>query len=159
GAPAATAWTFPFFLVTYLGLAPAVALGLGLLVGLRSSRTRAAATAAAVVLATCALLFAGALGEFLPLWPSLFPVRTAVWLAVSCGAAASAFAGAGAPRPPRARAALLVVAAGWAAAFAIEGARLRGLEFGVGFYEESKAGRPSTLAIAGHELLGGAYWV
>jgi len=147
--------TWPFFLVVFLGVLPTVLLFVGL--ARRWWKQRGAATGAATaVLATCFLLFAGALGEFLPLWPALYPTRTAVWLAVPLAAALAAFA---VPLQHLPRAAAVFVALDVAAAFAFEGWQLRRLEFGTAFYEEARAGRASTLRIAAHEASGGAFWI
>lgn len=152
-APGAATW--PFFLVVYLGVLPMTLLMAGLVK--RWWKERGEATAAATAaLAVCALLFAGALGEFLPLWPALYPTRTAVWLAVPLAAALAAFA---APLHRLPRAAAIFVTLDLAAAFAFEGWQLRRLEFGTAFYEDAKAGRGSTLRVVAHEASGGAFWI
>ena len=147
--------TWPFYLVVYLGVLQTVLLFTGL--ARRWWKDRAEATlAATAILGVCVLLFTGGLGEFLPLWPALFPTRTAAWLAVPLAAALAALA---APLSRLPRAAMIFVALDLAAAFAWEGWQLRGLEFGTAFYEDAKAGRASALSIAAHEMSGGAFWI
>jgi len=153
GEPDARTW--PFFLVVYLGVLPAALLFLGL--ARRWWKERGEATAAGTaILCTCFLLFVGALGGFLPLWPALYPSRTALWLAVPVAVALAGFV------PARKRIpiwAAVFLAADLASAFAYEGWRLSGLEFGSAFYEEAKTGRASVLEVAAHEAAGGAFWV
>lgn len=147
--------TWPFFLVVYLGALPAVVLFVGL--AKRWWKDRGVATATATAIAgTCALLFAGALGAFLPLWPALYPSRTSLWLAVPMAIVLAGLV------PPRRRLpfwAAVFLAADLTAAFAWEGWQLSSLEFGSSFYEEAKAGRASILKVAAHEAAGGAFWV
>lgn len=153
-----TAATWPFFLAVYLGALPAALLVAGLVKRWWRQRGEAT-TAATTVLGVCFLLFAGALGEFLPLWPALYPTRTAVWLAIPLGAGVAALVGGGVAAGRLARAAAIFVALDLVAAFALEGWQLRRLEFGTAFYEEAKAGRTSVLRMAAHELAGGAFWI
>ena len=151
----ANALTWPFFLVLYLGVLPAVLLVAGL--AKRWWRDRGEATAAATaIVCACFLLFAGALGAFLPLWPALYPVRTGLWLAVPLAIALAGLV------PERKRLPLwaaVFFAADLTAAFAFEGWQLSRLEFGSAFYDEAKVGRASALRIAAHEMSGGAFWV
>ncbi|MGH9399329.1 MAG: DUF6541 family protein [Thermoanaerobaculia bacterium] len=147
--------TWPFYLVVYLGVLPTALLFAGL--AKRWWKDRGEATlAATAILGVCLLLFAGGLGEFLPLWPALFPTRTSAWLAVPL---AAALAGLAAPLSRLPRAAMVFVALDLAAAFAWEGWQLRRLEFGTAFYEAAKAGRSQPLSVAAHEMAGGAFWV
>lgn len=147
--------TWPFFLVVYLGALPAALLLTGL--AKRWWKDRGEATAVATTaLCACFLLFVGALGAFLPLWPALYPSRTALWLALPMAVALAALV------PERKRLPLwaaVFLAADLAAAFAYEGRQLSRLEFGAAFYEEARAGRASGLRVAAHEATGGAFWV
>jgi hypothetical protein len=151
----AGAATWPFFLAVYLGVLPTVLLFAGLTKRWWKERGEATIVATAIV-AVCLLLFAGGLGEFLPLWPALYPTRTAAWLAVPLAVALAALA---APLARLPRAAMVFVALDLAAAFAYEGWQLRRLEFGTAFYEDAKEGRTSALRIAAHEMAGGAFWI
>jgi hypothetical protein len=149
------ALTWPFFLVVYLGVLPAVLLLIGLAKRWWKDRGPATAAATAIVCA-CFLLFAGALGAFLPLWPALYPSRTAIWLAVPLAVALAGLV------PTRERLPLwaaIFLGADLTAGFAFEGRQLSRLEFGSAFYEEAKAGRASALRVAAHEAAGGAFWV
>lgn len=147
--------TWPFYLIVFLGVLPTVLLFAGLV--RRWWKDRGQATfAATAALGVCLLLFAGGLGEFLPLWPALYPTRTSAWLALPLAAALAALAEPLARLP---RAAMTLVVLDLAAAFAWEGWQLRGLEFGTAFYEEAKAGKASVLSIAAHEMGGGAFWI
>jgi hypothetical protein len=104
-----------------------------------------------------ALLFAGGLGEFLPLWPSLYPTRIGIWLAIPLGVAIAGLASAAPRLPHRAW-----VAAGlaWLAAFGVEGWRMsRAGPFGTFFYEAAKSGRAPVAALVANEAVGGAFWV
>jgi hypothetical protein len=149
------ALTWPFFLAVYLGVLPAVLLFTGLLKRWWKDRGEATAVATAVVCA-CFVLFAGALGAFLPLWPALYPSRTALWLAVPMAVALAGLVPATKRLPLWAA---IFFAADLTAAFAFEGRQLSRLEFGSAFYEEAKAGRASALKVAAHEAAGGAFWV
>jgi hypothetical protein len=151
--PGAATW--PFFLVVYLGVLPATLLMAGLVKRWWKQRDEATAAATAIF-AACSFLFVGALGEFLPLWPALYPTRTAMWLAIPLAAALAAFA---APLRRLPRAAGVFLALDLVAAFAFEGWQLRRLEFGTAFYADAKAGRATALRIAAHEASAGAFWI
>jgi hypothetical protein len=147
--------TWPFYLVVFLGVLPTVLLFAGLAKRWWKDRGQATLVATAV-LGVCLLLFAGGLGEFLPLWPALYPTRTSAWLAVPLAAALAALAE---PIARLRRAAIALVALDLAAAFVWEGWQLRRLEFGIAFYEEARAGKASLVSIAAHEMGAGAFWI
>jgi len=147
--------TWPFYLVVFLGVLPTVLLFAGLARRWWKDRGQATLVSTAI-LGVCLLLFAGGLGEFLPLWPALYPTRTSAWLAVPLAAALAALAEPLARLP---RAVVALVALDLAAAFTWEGWQQRRLEFGTAFYEEARAGRASVLSIAAHEMGGGAFWI
>ena len=149
------AGTWPFFLVVYLGALPAILLLTGLAKRWWKDRGEATLAATAIV-GTCFLLFVGGLGTFLPLWPALYPSRTALWLAAPMAIALSGLV------PEKKRLPLwaaVFLAVDLAVAFVIEGRQLSRLEFGSAFYEEARAGRASALRVAAHEASGGAFWV
>jgi hypothetical protein len=150
----AHAWSWPFYLVTYLGALPAIVLAAGLARGL--VRRRRAAAVSALLLGGNALLFAAAFGEFLPGWPAFYPTRIGLWLVVPLAAsfAEIAFVLGTVPRAPRA-----LLGAIFAALFAVEGLRLSSLRFGTAFYEAARRGGGSILAIPVNEAIGGAFWV
>src|SRR5262249_24404646 len=115
----ATAASWPFYVVTYLGAFPVLVLCIGLA---RSVvRQSAAATVSIICLVVNAFLFAAALGEFVPGWPALYPTRIGLWLAIPLAAAFSEIAMllAGLSFPV-----LLSCGALFAILFGVEGARL-----------------------------------
>jgi hypothetical protein len=148
--------TWPFYVITYLGLLPAVLLVLGLTV--RWVRERGAATLLATALVGVHFaLFTGGLSEALPLWPSLYPTRIGIWLAP---ALAIAFAGLGSLAVTYARRrALSVVGTLWLSLFAAESVRLSAYRFGLAYYETAKAGRLAGARIVANEAVGGAFWL
>jgi len=150
----ASAASWPFYLVTYLGAFPVLALCVGLARSL--SRHRAAARFSIICLAVNAFLFAAALGEFVPGWPALYPTRIGLWLAIplSVALAEIALLLAGLSLPLRVTGVAL-----FAVLFGVEGARLSKNRFGTAFYETAKKGGPSVLTVPLHEAVGGAFWV
>jgi Family of unknown function (DUF6541) len=147
-------WSWPFYLVTYLGFLPVVVLASGLAVGL--VRKRAAAAISVWIVAGNLILFAAAFGEFLPGWPALYPTRIGLFLAVPLAAAAAEIflLAASSPRIGRA-----VLAAVTASLFLAEGMRLSTLRYGTAFYESARTSAGSPLAIPLNEAAGGAFWV
>jgi hypothetical protein len=149
---AATTW--PFFLVSYLGALPVLLAAVGFVRGLwRRSRSVFIALA---ILFLQLFLFAGALAEFLPGWPALYPTRAALWLVVPLGIAMAELCD-WAARASR----KVLVTAGclWLLAFGLEGGRLSASRFGTAFYGEAKSGRASAASVLANEAAGGAYWV
>ena len=148
--------TWPFYLVIFLGVLPLGLLVLGLTV--RWIRERGPATTLATALvALYAVLFSGALTETLPLWPSLYPTRTGIWLAPAFGIALAGLGSFVSGFVPR----RVLVAAGivWVGLFAFEGVRLSDTKFGTAFYDATKAGRTSAVGLVANEAAGGAFWV
>jgi hypothetical protein len=152
GGSAAATW--PFFLVSYLGALPVVLLAAGLARGF--SRRRAAVSGGVWILLLQAFLLAGALAEFLPGWPALYPTRVALWLVVPLGIAMAELYD-WAARAPR----KVLIAAGCLLllAFGLEGRRLSASRFGTAFYGEAKSGRASAASVLANEAAGGAFWV
>jgi hypothetical protein len=150
----ASASSWPFYIVTYLGALPAVVLAIGLARGLWSRRQ--AAVASLLVLGSNAVLFAAALGEFLPGWPALYPTRIGLWLAIPLAVAFAEIALSFPLFSRRTRAALGVL---FAVLFGVEGWRLSQHRFGTGFYETAKKRAGSILAVPANEAVGGAFWV
>jgi hypothetical protein len=150
----ASAVSWPFYLVTYLGAFPALVLCFGLARGV--ARRSAATVFSIICLAVNAFLFAAALGEFVPGWPALYPTRIGLWLAIPLAAAfaeiAMLLAGLSLP-------ALLSCGALFAILFGVEGARLSKNRFGTAFYETAKTGERSVVTVPLHEAVGGAFWV
>lgn len=149
---AAAMW--PFFLVSYLGALPVLLVAVGFVRGLWR-RSRSAFIALAILFLQL-FLFAGALAEFLPGWPALYPTRVALWLVVPLGIAMAELCD-WAGRASR----TVLVAAGclWLLAFALEGRRLSASQFGTAFYGEAKSGRASAALVLANEAAGGAFWV
>jgi hypothetical protein len=150
----ATAASWPFYLVTYLGAFPALVLLFGLS---RAGRRRSPALWVSITcLAVNAFLFAGALGEFLPGWPALYPTRIGLWLAIPLSVAFAEIA-----LVLRGLSASLRVAVAclFAILFGVEGWRLSATRFGTAFYETAKKGAGSILAVPLHEAVGGAFWI
>ena len=149
-------YTWPFYVITYLGLLPAVLLVLGLAVHWRRQRGPATVLATAL-LGVHFILFTGGLSGVLPLWPSLMPTRIGIWLAP---ALAVALAGLGSLAAAYLRRRTLC-AAGilWLGLFAVEGHHLSAYRFGIAYYESAKAGRRSGAVILANEAVGGAFWV
>jgi hypothetical protein len=150
----ASAASWPFYLVTYLGAFPVLALCVGLARGLR--RRIPAAGFSIVCLAVNAFLFAAALGEFVPGWPALYPTRIGLWLAIPLAVALAEIALllAGLSLTTR-----LIGVALFAFLFGLEGDRLSKNRFGTAFYETAKKGDRSVLTVPLHEAVGGAFWV
>jgi hypothetical protein len=149
--------TWPFYLLFYLGLLPSALLAGGLALRLWRGRDRAT-TAALAVMAIHAVLYAGSYGEFLPLWPLLYPTRVGIWLTLPLAIALAGIAASLAPR--LSRRAWLALGCAWLVLFAAEGALLaRGPRRGVLFYEEARSGGGSPPRILAHETVGGAFWV
>ena len=149
-------WSWPFYLVTYLGILPVAVLASGLAVGL--VRKRAAAAISVWSVASNLILFAAAFGEFLPGWPALYPTRIGLFLAVPL-AAASAEIFLLLTRPISRRIGRAALAAVAAALFLAEGVRLSTLRYGTAFYESAWSSAGSPLAIPLNEAAGGAFWV
>ncbi|HEY6293717.1 MAG TPA: hypothetical protein VI455_19360 [Terriglobia bacterium] len=145
--------TWPFYVITYLGV-PALAL---LVLGLAACwlrRRGPATTFATVLVAVHVILFTGAVTEKLPLWPSLYPTRIGIWLAP---ALAVALAGLGSLALGYAgRRALVAAGILWLGLFAAEGFRLSAYQFGTAY---SKPGRKYVVGILANESVGGAFWV
>jgi hypothetical protein len=153
-ARVSAAATWPFFLVSYLGALPVLLVAVGFVRGLwRRSRSVFIALA---ILFLQLFLFAGALAEFLPGWPALYPTRVALWLVVPLGIAMAELCDWAARASRR-----VLVAAGclWLLAFGLEGGRLSASRFGTAFYGEAKSGRASAVLVLANEAAGGAYWV
>jgi hypothetical protein len=153
GGSAAATW--PFFLVSYLGAFPVVLLAAGLARGLLRRRAEVAVVGIPILLFQ-ALLFAGALAEFLPGWPALYPTRVALWLVVPLGIAMAELGNWAARAPSKilvAACCLLLLA------FGLEGSRLSASRFGTAFYGETKSGRGSAASVLANEAAGGAFWV
>jgi hypothetical protein len=148
--------TWPFYVVTYLGVLSTALLALGLTV--RWLRERGPATALGTALVSFNLvLFAGGLTETLPLWPSLYPTRIGIWLTP---ALAVAFAGLTSLASAYVRRrTLFVVGILWLGLFAAEGLRLSTERFGKAYYESAQAGLSSAAGIVTNEAAGGAFWV
>lgn len=148
--------TWPFYIICYLGLLPAVLLALGLAV--RWLRERNSVTVLATALVSVHLiLFTGGLTEMLPLWASFYPTRIGIWLAP---ALAIAFAGLGSLAATHVRRRTLCAAGMlWLGLFALEGHRLSAYRFGIAYYEPAKAGHGSAAVILANEAVGGAFWV
>jgi hypothetical protein len=153
-ARGSTAATWPFFLVSYLGALPVLLVAVGFVRGLWR-RNRSVFIALAILLLQL-FLFVGALAEFLPGWPALYPTRVALWLVVPFGIAMAELCD-WAARASR----KVLVAAGclWLLAFGLEGRRLSASRFGTAFYGEAKSGRASAGSVLANEAAGGAYWV
>jgi hypothetical protein len=156
GAAESGVATWPFFLVVYLGVLPTLLLFAGL--ALRWVRQRDAGSRVALALvAAHAVMFAGAMTEALPLWPSLYPTRIGIWLAP---ALAIALAGIGrwladAVRPR----ALAAAAVAWLCAVAVEGWQLSSPRFGTAFYEAARERGGSPASIVLNEAALGAFWI
>ena len=148
--------TWPFYLVIFLGALPLGLLILGLLLRWRRERGLATTLATALFILYGAL-FAGALTETLPLWPSLYPTRTGIWLAPALGIALAGLASFLSTQLER----RVLVGAGiaWIGLFALEGYRLSGTKFGTAFYDAAKAGHSSPVGVLANEAVGGAFWV
>ncbi|HMF07738.1 MAG TPA: hypothetical protein VKJ00_01305, partial [Thermoanaerobaculia bacterium] len=151
--PGAALW--PFFLISYLGALPALALALGLPFSVLGPRRKAGA-AALLILGVEALLFAAALTEALPGWPALYPTRIGLWLVVPLGIVAAELVTRAAHAPRSIAGSALFL---FAAAFAAEGVRLSAVRFGTAFYGEARDGRVSVGALLVNEAAGGAFWV
>ncbi|HYB52498.1 MAG TPA: hypothetical protein VEG84_01410, partial [Thermoanaerobaculia bacterium] len=150
----ATAASWPFYVVTYLGAFPALALLFGLSLGWR--RRSPAFWVSVICLALNAFLFAAALGEFLPGWPALYPTRIGLWLAIPLSAA---FAEIALALEALSASLSIAVACLFAILFGVEGWRLSATRFGTAFYETAKKGAGSILAVPLHEAVGGAFWI
>ncbi len=146
---------WPFFLVSYLGALPTVLMAGGLAAAWLGARA-GAGRVALLVLALEAFLFAGALGEFLPGWPALYPTRTGLWLVIPLGVALAELASLAGRWP---RSALRLAAVCWGLAFLVEGWRLSANRFGTAFYGQARDGRTSIAALLTHEAMGGAFWI
>jgi uncharacterized protein DUF6541 len=149
---AAAMW--PFFLVSYLGALPVLLLAAGLARGLW--RRRAAVAVGISILLFQALLFAGALAEFLPGWPALYPTRVALWLVVPLCIAMAELADWAERAPRRVR---IAAACLFLVTFGLEGRRLAASRFGTAFYGETRSGRGSAASVLANEAAGGAFWV
>ncbi|HEY6929915.1 MAG TPA: DUF6541 family protein [Thermoanaerobaculia bacterium] len=147
-------WSWPFYLVTYLGILPVTLLVSGLAIGL--IRRRASAGIFIWIVVGNLILFAAAFGEFLPGWPALYPTRIGLFLAVPLGAAAAEIFLSLATVPRIGRAALAVIAAGL---FLAEGVKLSTLRYGTAFYESARSSAGSLFSIPLNEAMGGAFWV
>ncbi|HEX7251443.1 MAG TPA: DUF6541 family protein [Thermoanaerobaculia bacterium] len=149
-------WSWPFYLVTYLGILPAAILVSGLVIGW--IRKRASAGISVWIVVGNLILFAAAFGELLPGWPALYPTRIGLFLAVPMAVAAAEIflLLAGTTSGRVGRASLAVIAAGL---FLAEGARLSTLRYGTAFYESARSSAGSLLAIPLNEAMGGAFWV
>jgi hypothetical protein len=148
--------TWPFYVITYLGLLPAALLVLGLAVCWR--RHRGAATVlATALLCVHLILFTGGLTGLLPLWPSFYPTRIGIWLAPAVAVALAGLGSLAATYVGR----RTLGAAGimWLGLFAVEGRRLSAHRFGIAYYESAKAGHPSAARILVNEAAGGAFWI
>ncbi|HEY8176509.1 MAG TPA: hypothetical protein VIF32_12495 [Gemmatimonadaceae bacterium] len=149
--------TWPFYLIIYLGVLPLALLILGLVVRWLRQRGSAATTLATALVGVNLVLFAGALTETLPLWPSLYPTRIGIWLAPALGIALAGLGSWVSGFVPRR--VLLAGGAVWAGLFILEGYRLSNTKFGTAFYDAAKAGRTSALGVLANEAVGGAFWV
>jgi hypothetical protein len=152
--------TWPFYVISYLGLPAAALLAFGLTVRWLRERGQATTLATALVVVQM-LLFAGAIAEILPLWPSLYPTRTGIWL---LPALAIALAGLGSLALARVgRQWLFAGGILWIALVAVEGVRLRSADrFGTFYYGATGAGhlsRGRILRILANEAMGGAFWL
>jgi hypothetical protein len=148
--------TWPFYLVVYLGVVPTVLLGLGLAVRWLRQRD-SATTLATALLVTNGVLFAGALTETLPLWPSLYPARIGIWLTP---ALAIALAGLGALAVSSiGRRTVFAAVVLWTGLFAVEGLRLSSADrFGSFYRSPAAAVNKSYSKIIFNEAIGGAFW-
>jgi hypothetical protein len=148
--------TWPFYVVTYLGVLSTVLLTVGLTVRWLRERGLATALGTSLVIINV-VLFTGGLTETLPLWPSLYPSRVGIWLTP---ALAIAFAGLGSLASAYVRQrTLFVVGILWFALFVVQGFRLSAEPFGKAYYESAKAGLSSAVGILTNEAVGGAFWV
>jgi hypothetical protein len=131
-------------------------LALGLVSGLRRPSAPPVLLATALV-GLHAVLFAGALTETLPLWPSLYPTRIGIWLVPALAIAlAELFARVPAALPRSMRFGMGIL---WLALFGIEARRLSPDRFGTAYYGSGGARAASIGGIVGNEAVGGAFWV
>jgi len=149
--------TWPFFVIdSYLGILPTALLVFGLTVRWLRERDQATVLATALV-GIHLVLFAGALTETLPLWPSLYPTRIGIWLAPALAIALTGLGSFVSVWIPRRT--LFACGVLWLGLFALEGVRLSAYPFGTAYYEPGEPGYTSTVATVANEALGGAFWV
>jgi hypothetical protein len=149
--------TWPFYVVAYLGTLSAALLAFGLAVRWLRERDSATMLATALVVVN-GILFAGAVTQMLPLWPSLYPTRIGIWLVP---ALAIALTGLGSFARALAEARILLAGGVlWFALFALEGVRLSSAErFGNFYYGPGKTGHVSHIRVDANEAVGGTFWV
>ncbi|MEX2179199.1 MAG: hypothetical protein WD801_10845 [Gemmatimonadaceae bacterium] len=151
--------TWPFHVVTYLGVLPAALLAFGLAARcVREARTALApATRLAVALvALHFLLYAAALTEWLPLWQALYPTRIGIWLAPALAIAIAGLMSLLAAR--LSRRVLYAVGIAWIVLFSLQGYRLSAHRFGRAFYGSDNGGVARAIGVVANESVGGAFW-